>query len=145
MQSYLYNLSHCVYIDGELSDTIESDVGVPQGSILGGLLYVLLVGDLPEVVHEHDQVTQQEEDNEKESQHCRKCGGLTAFVDDSTYQASAANPEELSDKLTKEYRKLASYMGDTGLVINDEKTHLIVMGGNKSSKNTTWSRLKQEQ
>ena len=139
MQSYLYNRSQCVYIDGELSDTIESDVGVPQGSILGGLLYVLLVGDLPEVVHEHDQVTQQEEDNDKESQceynlHCRECGGLTAFVDDSTYQASAATPEELSDKLTKKYRKLASYMGDTGLVINDEKTHLIVMGGNKSSK-----------
>ena len=105
----------------------------------GELLYVLLVGDLPEpeVVHEHDQVTQQEEDNDKESQcgynlHCRECGGLTAFLDDSTYQASAATPEELSDKLTKEYRKLASYMGDTGLVINDEKTHLIVMGGNKS-------------
>ena len=59
------------------------------------------------------------------------CGGLTAFVDDSTYQVSAKTPEELSEKLTSQYRRLADYMGDTGLVINDDKTHLIVMGTRK--------------
>ena len=46
MKSYLSSRSQCVYIDGELSDTLQVDVGVPQGSVLGGLLYVLLVGDL---------------------------------------------------------------------------------------------------
>ena len=43
MKSYLDGRSQCVYIDGELSDTLESNVGVPQGSALGGLLYVFLV------------------------------------------------------------------------------------------------------
>ena len=131
MKSYLEGRSQCVYIDGELSDTLESHVGVPQGSVLGGLLYVLLVGDLPEVVHGHAA----DEDGQGVqcdfNLHCEDCGGLTAFVDDSTYQVSAQSPEVLSEKLTSQYRRLADYMGDTGLVINDEKTHLIVMGTRK--------------
>ena len=69
MKSYLSDRSQSVYIDGELSYTLESNVGVPQGSILGGLLYVLLVGDLPEVVHDqhHDQGPQHEEDGDQDS------------------------------------------------------------------------------
>ena len=137
MKSYLSERSQCVYIDGELSDTLESSVGVPQGSVLGGLLYVLLVGDLPEVVHDHeadqgDPGVQCDEGAQCDyNLHCEVCGGLTAFVDDSTYQVSAKTPEELSEKLTSQYRRLADYMGDTGLVINDDKTHLIVMGNRK--------------
>ena len=41
------------------------------------------------------------------------------------------NPAILSDKLSEQYRKLADYMGDNKLVINDDKTHLLVMGGPK--------------
>ena len=78
MKSYLSGRSQCVYVDGEFSDVLEVDVGVPQGSVLGGLLYVLLVGDLPEVVHEHA----------AEYNYSMNCGGLTAFVDDSTYSVS---------------------------------------------------------
>ena len=132
IQSYLSDRSQCVYIDGELSDTLAVSVGVPQGSVLGGLLYVLLVGDLPEVVHDHAA-----DDKGEQEAHCdfnitcHECGGLSAFVDDSTYQVSSSSVEELSHKLSTQYRKLADYMGDTGLVINDDKTHLIVMGTRK--------------
>ena len=132
MKSYLDGRSQCVYIDGELSDTLESNVGVPQGSVLGGLLYVLLVGDLPEVVHGGHAADEDGQGDQCDyNLHCEDCGGLTAFVDDSTYQVSAPSPELLSEKLTTQYKRLADYMGDTGLVINDDKTHLIVMGTRK--------------
>ena len=111
------------------------EVGVPQGSVLGGLLYVLLVGDLPQVVHENH--NEAEHDPILESRfntHCKSCGGLAAFVDDSTYSVAAKEPQVLTEILTAKYKKLAVYMGDNGLVINDDKTHLIVMGTRKNAE-----------
>ena len=133
MKSYLAGRSQCVYIDGELSDVLEVDVGVPQGSVLGGLLYVLLVGDLPQVIHEgHKEEEYNSNSESRYNTHCHECGGLAAFVDDSTYSVASADPQLLSDKLSTQYRKLANYMGDTGLVINDDKTHLVVIGTRKN-------------
>ena len=40
-------------------------------------------------------------------------------------------PEDLSAKLSEQYKRLAEYMGDNKLVINDDKTHLLVMGSRK--------------
>ena len=39
--SYLDGRSQCVYIDGKLSDLVTVPVGVPQGSVLGALLYYI--------------------------------------------------------------------------------------------------------
>ena len=134
VSSYLSGRSQCVYVDGELSEVLDVNVGVPQGSVLGGLLYVLLVGDLPQVIHDHlgNEVSLDRESSYSMS--CKKCGGLTAFVDDSTYSVSSSDPNLLSEKLSVQYRKVADYVGDTGLVINDDKTHMILMGTRKNLK-----------
>ena len=50
-RSYLSLRTQQVYVDGALSDPLEVDVGVPQGSILGPLLYIIYTNDLPELVH----------------------------------------------------------------------------------------------
>ena len=135
MESYLSGRSQCVSIDGELSDVLEVDVGVPQGSVLGGLLYVLLVGELPQVIHEnHSEAEYNQTSESSYNTNCKNCGGLAAFVDDSTYSVSASNPQLLSEKLSAKYKKLAEYMGDNGLVINDDKTHLVVMGTKRNSE-----------
>ena len=41
---------------------------------------------------------------------------------------SSTDPTILTEKLSEQYKKLAVYMGDNKLVINDDKTHLLVMG-----------------
>ena len=48
---------------------------------------------------------------------------------------SSSDPGCLSEKLSEKYRKLAVYMGDNKLVINDDKTHLLVMGTARHSAN----------
>ena len=40
---------------------------------------------------------------------------------------SSSDPAILSEKLSGQYSKLADYMGNNKLVINDDKTHLLVM------------------
>ena len=138
MWSYLSERSQCVYVDGKLSDFEQVTVGVPQGSVLGALMYILFVNDLPEVVHGHAGQVHPAENHDQEVQrqvnfnmNCRVCGSLCCYVDDSTYMYSSSDPAILTEKLSAQYKCLAEYMGDNKLVINNDKTRLLVMGTQK--------------
>ena len=52
ISSYLSGRTQSVCIDGCLSRLRPVEHGVPQGSILGPLLYTIFTNELPQVVHE---------------------------------------------------------------------------------------------
>ena len=122
MTSYLDGRSQSVYIDGCLSPALNIEYGVPQGSILGPLLYILFTNDVPHLVHRH--VT----DYKDPKAFCDDCGGMVCYVDDGTYSVRHRNPIILSNDLSTQYQVISSYMIANKLVINDDKTNLMVLG-----------------
>jgi hypothetical protein len=60
---------------------------------------------------------------------CREDGNMVNFVDDGTVYISDKDPETVSQKLTNHYDKIEEYMHSNKLVINSDKTHLLVLAG----------------
>ena len=112
-------------MDGELSDPLPLEVGVPQGSILRPILYCMMVNDLPEVPHDHD--PGDDGDPSFWNLHCSTCGGISCFADDSSYSRSGGDTQTLNRELKSTYESIAEYMSANKLVLNTDKTHLLVM------------------
>ena len=122
IKSYLTSRSQKVYIDGAYSGVLDLEAGVPQGSVLGPLLYVIFTNDLPESVHDH-----LSESGAFFNTHCKSCGDICCYVDDSTFTTSGTNPEEIMKTIEVKYKAIKSYMTDNKLVLNTDKTHLLIM------------------
>ena len=110
--SYLTGRSQLVYVDGKMSDIKQVPIGVPQGSVLGALLYILYTIDLPEVVHKLDHncdthVTPANETNYTKK--CKECGNLCCYVDDSNLDAAKKWRERICQVI-----KLMFRAGDPG-------------------------------
>ena len=131
-RSYLSERNQCVYIDGQCSQFLQVDTGVPQGSVLGALMYILFVNELPEVVNDHTECSLHNRVaagsfQSENGYRCMEYGSLCCYVDDSTLTVTNKDPVELSTKLSENYRKLSEFFGDNRLILNEGKTRLIAM------------------
>ena len=128
MTSYLQNRKQTVCIEGKLSDVLDLTTGVPQGSILGPLLYVIFTNELPEILHNHDSSP-----NSIQSS-CNSCGSLCCYADDSSFSFSGQNINIIEEQLTLKYQDISEFMCNNRLKLNGDKTHLMLLASEKSWK-----------
>ena len=139
IKSYLGNRIQSCFVDGELSEPINLlECGVPQGSVGGPLLWLIFTCDQPDSIHDHiivgadphrgcpDPVSQ-----EGENIHC---GDLIGYVDDGAYTFGHKDPAIVSTVLNQKYDRLEEWMTQNKLVMNPEKTHFMILGPKKISR-----------
>ena len=106
ISSYLSDRYQSVWIDHIFSDLLPNNLGVPQGSNLGPLLFLIFFNDLPCFI--------------KESIEC--------YADDSTVGAADKDVVEVERKLSEDCSSLSNWMASNSFKLNAKKTHFLTMG-----------------
>ena len=104
--SYLQNRYQAVWIDHIFSEFVHNSIGVPQGSNLGPLFFLIYYNDLLSTLD---------------------CG-VDVYADDSTLSETGENVQEIGVKLTESCRNVSSWMSSNQFKLNADKTHLLLVG-----------------
>ena len=100
---YLSNRTQVVEFQGVTSASEAVSTGVPQGSILGPLLFILHINDLPEVVSD--------------------CN-ILMYADDTVLYCSSSQASVIQDKLNAELSKIDHWLSFNSLFVNVKKPKL---------------------
>ena len=106
-KDYLSNRTQQVSVENELSGARPITSGVPQGSILGPLLFVMLINDLPSRLN--------------------TCSTLM-YADDTVLFYSSKDVNEIERALCRDLQLLESWLRDNSLFLNKSKTECVLFG-----------------
>ena len=110
--SYLSNRQHLTKLNGIKSDMKLLDIGVPQGSVLGPLLFLLFINDLPIVTDFN----------------------VKLFADDTFLSLEGDDLKTLQKKSNIELRKVSKWFSANKLTLNISKSKfMIIKRGNRKT------------
>ena len=103
---YLFQRQQVVYLGSSTSDLRPVCTGVPQGSILGPLLFIIFYNDFVDYIHESQ---------------------VLMYADDSVVYTAGKSVEFIERILSNDLKHIAKYFDENELIINLNKGKTEVM------------------
>ena len=118
-KSYLTNRHQQVSVSGTLSKPLPISAGVPQGSVLGPLMFLLYINDLP--LHIPNTNT-------------------AMFADDTTLHTFGKNLTDISNNLQDSLSAVSEWCKSNSMILNGSKTKsMLISASNKHQLTTNFS------
>ena len=100
---YLFNRKQATVIKGYKSDLVTIPAGVPQGSVLGPLLFLIYINDIVDEIE----------------------SSIKLFADDTSISLSIENPVTRSEMLNRDLSRISEWGTKWKIVFNETKTELL--------------------
>ena len=112
LQSYLSNRTQTVTLNGKTSESRNIVYGIPQGSILGPLLFVIYINDMPNIC---------------------KLIKFILYADDANIIITGNNEHEIIKKYNELTTTLSDWVDSNGLLLNVKKTNYMIFSNVNTS------------
>ena len=123
IENFLKDRAQYVKIGAASSRWRTVTCGVPQGSVLGPILYAIYVNDITLATRNPECKNISHEDTkELFGSKCEDCGELINYADNSTYHVASNKREENQEKINKNIQRLQTYMRNNEMYLNLGKT-----------------------
>ncbi|PFX12690.1 putative RNA-directed DNA polymerase from transposon BS [Stylophora pistillata] len=105
--NYLSGRSQSVSVNGTYADTSDLSLGVPQGSVLGPLLFIVFINDLPSTIHR-----------------CK----IILYADDTALFFAGRNIQTIQSTLQEDLNAVDEWFSLNRLLVNYDKTNVMLFG-----------------
>ena len=125
--SYLSERTQCCNVNGKTSGYRRITCGVPQDSILGPLLFILYMNDLPVFI---------------------PIAKIRMYIDDTNLDQRIDDVNDIKQQLIPDFRKLCEWLEINKLSLNCMKTEFLLFGNQsqlRSFEDLVGIRIKEEQ
>ena len=113
LSSYLSDRKQIVVVDGQKSDILDVKAGVPQGSRLGPLLFIIYMNDITDEIE----------------------SDILIFADDTSLFATGSDPAETAQILNRDLQKISNWAQKWKVTFNSSKSKDIIFS-NKFRNNS---------